>query len=224
MNASIETLPTTNDQWQLKVLPFMTRAIAVMGLLFFLSSFVQIHLMHVELQTAPEVEEASASLDDLESPAKAELMRWNALVTLERETLRAREQATNAVILRQASLLNLGFLTGMVLCLVGAVFVLGRLQEPATSLSGETPQLKVALNTSSPGIVLVVLGAGLICATLFHHYQFNLPDKTVYLPPAQYTLSIPSGTPQTSATLHLPVATAPRDSSGNSTSSPAPLP
>ncbi len=183
-----------SEGWQLKVLPFMTRAIATMGFLFFVSSLVQIHLMGVELKTQPETKPwLATSLGGFSVDIQAELMRWNSLVVLEHETLQARTQSVNAVILRQASLMHLGFLTGMVLCLIGAVFVLGRLQTPVTSLSGEAHNAKAALRTSSPGIVLAALGSALIVATLFHHYQFNLPEKVVYLPAAQYSFHIANG-------------------------------
>ena len=189
MTTGIESDPSSSGRWQLTVLPFMTRAVATIGLLFFISSLLQIHLMGAELKMSPGVKPSFATPQSgFSAETRAELMRWNGLVALEHETLQARTQSINAVILRQASLLHLGFLTGMVLCLVGAVFVLGQLQTPVTSLSGEAQNTKAALTTSSPGIVLAVLGAGLIVATLFHHYQFNLPEKVVYLSPVQYTI------------------------------------
>jgi hypothetical protein len=192
MNAQLPTLDQSDSSWQLKLLPFMTRAIAVMGFLFFISSFVQFQLMYHELKVRPEsarfVIPSTSSINGIQS---AESLRWNGLLALEHETLVAREKTMNAVVLRQASLLHLGFLTGMVLCLVGAVFVLGRLQTPESSLSGQVHDLALALNTSSPGIVLAALGCALMCVTLFHQYQFNLPDKTVYVLPSQYAVSAP---------------------------------
>ena len=183
-----------SEGWQRKVLPVMTRAIATMGFLFFVSSLIQVHLMGAELRMQPETKPwLATSLGGFSGDIQAELMRWNSLVVLEHETLRARTQSVNAVILRQASLMHLGFLTGMVLCLIGAVFVLGRLQTPVSSLSGEAHNAKAALRTSSPGIVLAALGSALIVATLFHHYQFNLPEKVVYLPAVQYSLHIAHG-------------------------------
>ncbi|MET3654768.1 hypothetical protein [Dyella japonica] len=194
MNALSVPSEQPDLSWQLKLLPFITRSIAVMGFLFFVSSFLQLHLMYLELKVDPIVGPSMiAASEKASSTASADALHWDGLLALEHETLIDRTKSLNAVILRQASLLHLGFLTGMVLCLVGAIFVLGQLRTPESTLSGEGHGIKLALNTSSPGIVLAALGCGLMCLTLFHRYQFNLPDKTVYLPPAQFSILSPPG-------------------------------
>jgi hypothetical protein len=162
--------------WQRTLLPFMTRSIAVMGLLFFFGSSLHLYMIHRELGAGTNPPEAS-------SAAVAAEDRWQALFALEREARARDSRSINAVIMRQSSLLHLGFMTGMVLCLVGSIFVLGRLDIEPTRIDGEAQGGKFGLSTSSPGILLVCLGCGLICATLFHRFQFNLPEKTVYLLP-----------------------------------------
>ncbi len=188
MNVSSETTESTDSDWQGKLLPFMTRAIAVMGLLFFASSSVQLHMMYVELKLDRSPTLVVSNEGRGSKVQSEESRRWDGLVALEYETIVRENQIVNAVILRQTSLLHLGFLTGMALCFIGAVFVLGRLREVASSLGGEAQTLKFALNTSSPGIILSVLGSGLMLATLYHKYQFNLPAKAVYLAPTQYSI------------------------------------
>jgi hypothetical protein len=191
MNSPSGASAQVDLDWQRKLLPFMTRAITVMGLLFFISSSVQLYLMYLELKLEPDTELLVPGDRSGSGTQSEESRRWNGLIALEHETMVRENQIVNAVILRQTSLLHLGFLTGMALCLVGAVFVLGRLQDSASSLSGEAQTLKFALNTSSPGIILVILGSGLMLATLYHQFQFNLPDKAVYLSPIQYSVEKP---------------------------------
>lgn len=80
-----------------------------------------------------------------------ELSRWSGLLALEHETLARRQPVVSAGLLL-ATLIGLAFLTGMVLCLAGSVFLLARLQGSASTLSGEGHDIKVALSTASPGI------------------------------------------------------------------------
>lgn len=183
MNAATD--PESQNAWQRLLLPFMTRAIVLAGLAFFLSSFIHVLMMHSDLRMKPgetrlELPQSSAQSGPPMPGA------WAGLLALEHQALLHRQQTINAVVLRQTSLLHLGFLTGTVLCLVGAVFVLGRLQTPESSIEGVAPTLKFSVRTASPGIVLALLGSGLMCATLYHRFQFNLPRHTSYLLPAAY--------------------------------------
>ncbi|HEY0659905.1 MAG TPA: hypothetical protein VGD21_01065 [Lysobacter sp.] len=187
--------PTTEQAdagWQRKLLPFMTRSIVVMGLLFFLSSSAQLYLMYLDLKTVSNAAQQVVPTDGNGSGAQSEeSLRWAGLLALEHETLVRRHQVVNAALLHQACVLHLGFLTGMVLCLVGSVFILGRLQENASSLSGEAKEFKLALNTASPGIVLVVVGSGLIFVTLSTRIDLNVQSKAVYVSPAQRVVEEP---------------------------------
>jgi hypothetical protein len=47
----------------------------------------------------------------------------------------------------------LGFITGMILALVGASFVLGKLREPAQKIDGKFPMIDFSIRTASPGII-----------------------------------------------------------------------
>lgn len=183
MNATID--PGNPNDWQRLLLPFMTRAIVLAGLAFFLSSSVHVLMMHSDLRMKPS--EARLELPQSRSHSGQPMPQaWAGILALEHQALLHRQQTINAVVLRQTSLLHLGFLTGTVLCLVGAVFVLGRLQTSDSSFEGAAPTLKVSVRNASPGIVLAMLGSGLMCATLYHRFQFNLPQHTSYLLPAAY--------------------------------------
>lgn len=179
MSAPIETMQHGDPGWQIKLLPFMVRSIVVMGMLFFLSSSTQLYLVYLGLRTAPEVVQPFVQAE--ESSRDAQALRWDGLLKLEHELLARRHQVVNAALMHQACVLHLGFLTGMLLCLVGAVFILGRLHEDASSLLGQASELKLVLHTASPGIVLVVVGSGLICVTLFTRIDLMVQGQAVYV-------------------------------------------
>jgi hypothetical protein len=73
---------------------------------------------------------------------------------------------------------NMGFVTGMILAMVGATFILSRLDDAGTQLSAEQGTLKGSLSTSSPGIVLAVLGTVLMVMAMSVRYTETGKDST----------------------------------------------
>jgi hypothetical protein len=75
----------------------------------------------------------------------------------------------------------LGFITGMILAVIGASFVLGKLQEPSQELRTELPTGNLTLRTTSPGIILVVLGVVLIVTSTIYKDTIEVQDMGLYL-------------------------------------------
>jgi hypothetical protein len=122
-------------------------------------------------------------------------LQWRSAVALEQETIRHRYAQVNATILARVWTRLMGFTTGMVLAIVGAAFILGKLREPQTELKHETEALKVSLATSSPGIVLAVLGTFLMSITLLTRFDIGVRDIPTYVaarPPTAATLPDPA--------------------------------
>jgi hypothetical protein len=105
------------------------------------------------------------------------------MVTLEQDAMQLRYRNVNAVLLLRTWTRNMGFLVGMVLALVGAFFILGKLKVDPTEVSGEGAGFKVAVASSSPGIVLALLGTALMAITLVVKFDFEVGDKPVYILP-----------------------------------------
>jgi hypothetical protein len=70
----------------------------------------------------------------------------------------------------------------MILALVGATFILGRLRDHGTQLEGSTPSGRAVLTSASPGIVLAVLGVALMITTITTLHQLNTRDVALYFP------------------------------------------
>ena len=95
-----------------------------------------------------------------------ELAQLQTMAVLESNAMESRyHQATMALLIR-ICIVFLGFLTGMVLALVGAAFILGKLRDPSSNLNAQAAMWKVSLTTASPGLVLVLLGTTLMLATI----------------------------------------------------------
>jgi len=101
--------------------------------------------------------------------------------TLEANALARRYHQANVVLMARAWTSYLGFVTGMILALVGAVFVLGRVQEVPASIEAKYGPMSGSLQTAAPGIVLAVLGVSLMIAALFVPYNITVTDKSIYL-------------------------------------------
>jgi hypothetical protein len=69
----------------------------------------------------------------------------------------------------------MGFVTGMILALVGAVFTLGKLQV-AGGGSEEANSLANSVRTS-PGVVMIVLGVALMISTIVVNHRIDVEDR-----------------------------------------------
>ena len=171
-------------RWQRKLLPFAIAAISLMGLFFFATSLIQVDRLGKAIAYTPsaEVERALAAYERRpDAVPDLAYMQWKTRVLLERDALSHRYAQVNATLMLRAWTRHLGFLTGMILALVGAVFILAKLREGETTLSGEGAGAKAALATSSPGIVLAVLGTVLMVVTLTANFEFSTTDVPVYI-------------------------------------------
>jgi hypothetical protein len=175
-----------SERWRDRLLPLMRAGLIVMAVFFFAASLVQYHLLYRDLRgMGPKTRLALEALEtNLEQKQRAsvDFLQWKTLVLLEQDTMAMRYQQINATLLLRTWTRYTGFLVGMVLALVGAFFILGRLKEETSQLSGESGGFKFALVTSSPGVILAVLGTLLMVVTLVVKFDFEVQDRPVYLP------------------------------------------
>lgn len=184
--------------WQRRLLPFLVTAISLMGLFFFVTSLLQLGRLGEAVAYRPD-DSIPVAMQAYEktTPPTAEYLRWKTLALLEKSALDHRYAQVNATLMLRAWTRHLGFLTGMILALTGSIFILARLSESETRLSAEGSGLKGALATSSPGIVLAVLGTTLMVITLTIDFEFTTSDAPIYIaaPPAPAAADLPAPAP-----------------------------
>ena len=175
-------------RWQRRLLPFAVGSIAVLAVFFFASSVWELQRFGriVSYQSSDRIERTLQEFERAQPQAadaaeRQEFLRWKTLVLLEDEALKRRYAQVNATLMLRAWTRHLGFLTGMILAFVGAIFILTKLREDVTTLSGEGGGAKGALATSSPGIVLATLGTVLMVVTLTVDFEFSTTDTPVYV-------------------------------------------
>ena len=174
------------ERWRNRLLPVMRGGLVVMAAFFFAASLVQYHLLYRDLRgMGPRTQVALEALENTipqTQRTSVDFLQWKTLVLLEQDAMTMRYQQINATLLLRTWTRYTGFLVGMVLALVGAFFILGRLREETSQLSGESGGFKFALATSSPGVILAVLGTILMVVTLVVKFDFSVQDRPVYLP------------------------------------------
>ncbi|NLS29275.1 hypothetical protein S2M10_42970 [Sphingomonas sp. S2M10] len=109
-----------------------------------------------------------------------ELAKTEATFALERELIARRYRVANTVMSLRLWTRLMGFLTGMILAMVGAAFVLGKLTSPESEIAGGASGATISIKSASPGIVMAVLGTVLIGITLVIPVTTDVRDAAVY--------------------------------------------
>ena len=167
---------TDNDgAWQNKLLPYMIGAVIFFALFFLFASMYQLYSLQTEIEAEPKIHFDALYSHD----ADFDRQRWNSLVALEVHVLQQRYHQANISIMSRLWVRYLGFVTGMILAFMGAVFIVGKLRGGAT-IDVEGEGLKANLATQSPGIVLAFLGVVLMVVTIAIHHKVDVRDKPTY--------------------------------------------
>jgi hypothetical protein len=166
----------------------MALSIVAMGCFFFVASMYQLYYLHDRLQHAPaDVRPVFAEFEKSAPEVTGrnlEYLRWKTLVLLEQDVINKRYTQTNSVMIVRMWTRYLGFVTGMILALSGAVFVLGKLREDTTRVEARMEAVSGSLATSSPGLVLVTFGTLLMIVSVWIKSDIETIDSPVYVAPA----------------------------------------
>jgi hypothetical protein len=171
--------------WQRGLLPFMTHFVVMMAVAFFLFSGFHVYevtryIQEDQRQDIRTTVQAEISRP-LATPLTATDLTNNALILLEADALDKRYHQAGGMLMSRIWSRQLTFITGMVLAFVGAVFILGKLSESSSQISGETAQVKLAITSASPGLILSFLGTSLIIASLFVASNLDVADGAAYV-------------------------------------------
>lgn len=172
-----------HSEWQQQLLPFMLRMTIVITAFFFVASLGQLGYLHWKISEAPNkssvlLEEIQESIDGLSDERLA--IAYEAVIALESTALERRYHQANVLLMSRVWTRYLGFVTGMTIALLGAVFLLGKLDAPETEVRGELEGIKLYLKSASPGITLVGFGTVLMIVTIIVHHTIVVEDRPIY--------------------------------------------
>lgn len=187
------------SEWQISLLPFIRKVLTFLAVFFFFASLVQLFYLHTRIYQAPKMDlgEKLANWENdssftISAEDRLKYTEWKGLALLEELSVSSRYHQANVLLMARIWTQYLGFITGMILSLVGAVFILGKFSEPVTTID-LTEYIKASLKTSSPGIVLVLLGTLLMLATILTHHKIEVVDEPIYFRPPGISAQIQAG-------------------------------
>jgi hypothetical protein len=180
---------TPVDRWQKKLLPwFIIMPTALIGVFIFLAT-QQLVRFSEKLQTRPD-----STLMNIIIPPDKELRQSNelfhdqkylllvTLAHLEQESTYRRYNQGAMLLMSRIFTMYLGFFTGMILAIVGAIFVIGKIREDSSQIDATVNEMmKFSIISSSPGIVFGILGTVLMLATILKHNEITVQDSPLYL-------------------------------------------
>ena len=201
----VESAPATaraeaKAHWQRRLLPTMIGTLILATIAFLALSLFDTYTVRRGILAAPKVElgpvlgGVNCNAPAMSGTDRGNCVQWKIRVLLEQQTINRRYHQANVALLVRVSVKYLGFLTGMLMSLVGAVFVLGRLTESTSKLAAEGAFGKFTIATVSPGLILAFLGTILMIATLYVNPPTDVNDGNVYLLPPAAAVA-PSTTP-----------------------------
>jgi hypothetical protein len=136
-----------------------------------------------------------------------ELATQQASYSLEREAMARRYGQAALAFETRLWTRFVGFVTGMILAMVGAAFILGKLDMETSDLSAAAQGVSLTLRSASPGLVLAVLGTILMSLSLLVPVTADTRDGALYfgaamsptLPPPDLN-TVDSANPASAAT------------------------
>lgn len=172
--------------WQRRLLPLMAGMIIALSIFFFIVTLGQLAFLQWNILHSPPIELGPLLSDELsggeiEFEELYRLRRLELLAALESDIAEKRYYHNGVMIMSGLWLRYLGFLTGMILAMIGASFILGKMHEPEQEVEGKFSQLSMSLRTTSPGIILAVLGVILMFTTLVDKDEFELNNPNIYM-------------------------------------------
>jgi hypothetical protein len=175
-------------QWQNKLLPWMIAmptiligAFIVLGTLK-LNNFEKFAYRGDEEKTTLTIPSPYDNSTDSALKKSADYLKWYSLVKMEEYSINRRYNQGGVLLMSRIYIKYLGFFTGMILAIVGAVFIISKLKEDVTEIEGSVEEkTKFRMVSSSPGIIFGVLGTALMLTTILTHSEISVKDMPLYL-------------------------------------------
>ena len=146
--------PTSRDLmlWQKRLLPFMQVMLVALTLFAGISNAVEVWLVQKHIQQSHEINLniVWGSIENSNVHDPFAVARWKTLAMLENDAMERRYHQGTAIIMSRVYIIFLGFVTGMVMALVGATFILGKLRVRKT---GSPLRAQVGKALSKPALL-----------------------------------------------------------------------
>jgi hypothetical protein len=175
-------------QWQNRLLPWMVGMPTVLIGGFIILATLQLNKFEKYVYSGSEnriensIPSPVATTTDSLLKRNEDYLKWYSLVKMEEYSINRRYNQGGVLLMSRVYIKYLGFFTGMILAIVGAVFIISKLKEDVSELEGSIEdKTKFKLVSSSPGIIFGLLGTALMMTTILTHSEINVKDMPLYL-------------------------------------------
>lgn len=176
-------------QWQNRLLPWIIIMPTLLAGLFIYLATQQLNNFNETLAIKPDsmlvgkILPTVAENDILwEKFNKLGYLQWITLTKLEQESLYRRYNQGGQLLMSRIYIKYLGFFIGLILAIVGAVFIIAKIKEDATTIEGTAQEkIKFRIVSSSPGVIFGFLGTILMSITILKHNDILIKDSPLYL-------------------------------------------
>ena len=178
-------------RWQTRMAPFMTVAVVATALFFAVATIWKFGNIEERLMRPSSAFGGattwSTSIPPRDFNEQMRLEVVQAAYNLERELVARRYEQGNLSYLNRLWTRFMGFVTGMVLALVGAAFVLGKLETDKSELEAAARGISMTMRTSSPGLLLAFLGTCLMGLSIATPVTVSMTDAAIYFMPPKFS-------------------------------------
>jgi hypothetical protein len=175
-------------QWQNRLLPWMISIPTILIGAFILLATIQLNKFEKfiyqgnENKTENSIPSPGAATTDSLLKKDKEYLKLYSLVKMEEHSINRRYNQGGVLLMSRIYIKYLGFFTGMILAIVGSVFIISKLKEDVSEIEGSIEdKTKFRLISSSPGIIFGLLGTALMMTTILTHSEINVKDMPLYL-------------------------------------------
>lgn len=186
-NSTSETTIRNLVSWQRRLLPWMILLPTALIMIFVYLSTVQLNNFSKEINNYKTSELDKIFINKKDSSihsivlSSTEITKLFLLAKMEEQLMNKRYSQGGALLISRLYTKYLGFFTGMILAIVGAVFIISKLSEGQSSLEASNDTIKLSLISTSPGIIFGVLGTVLMLSTILSQREIQITDAAIYL-------------------------------------------
>jgi hypothetical protein len=163
--ATTTVVDSGENEWQRRTMPWMLGMLVALSAVFVLASIAGALLVrndfHTDMQSPVDtaLKQLQSVTEQSSAAERLESARFLTLASLDARLIELRYHQTSSQALASIWTRFMGYLTGMILALVGAIFVLGKIRDPtSTTASGSGNGFQASFTTTWPGLVLVAFG------------------------------------------------------------------
>jgi hypothetical protein len=174
-------------RWQRKLMWWMVFMPSVLIGVFIVLATLQLNRFNKEIETyqQSELEPIRIAANESRNASwinQAEYVQFYTLAKMEEIAMRKRYSQGGVLLMSRVLTKYLGFFTGMILAIVGAVFIISKLKEDRSEISASFKEnVSANIVSTSPGIIFGFLGTVLMLATILQHSEINIKDMPLYL-------------------------------------------